>query len=115
MVYRISVRLVRPGLGNGGFELSARVAGGNGAGRQAGVLQSTDFRVDVTDSVKANVGRIGSQRIRPDTLLWTVEWKAPATAVGPVIFHVVANAGNDDNSPLGDYVYTTASSSRPAS
>jgi hypothetical protein len=119
--YRLSVRLVRAGLGNGGFQLSARVAGGSSGGRQAGTLLPTDFRVDVTDSVKANVGRVayarhtreGSQRVRPDTLQWTVEWKAPMTAVGPVIFHVAANAGNDDDSPLGDYVYITAATSRP--
>ncbi len=36
---------------------------------------------------------------------WSVGWTAPATAA-PVAFHVAANSGSGDESPLGDLVYT---------
>ncbi|HEX9611604.1 MAG TPA: choice-of-anchor V domain-containing protein, partial [Gemmatimonadales bacterium] len=35
---------------------------------------------------------------------WTFRWTAPDA--GAVAFHVAANAANDDDSPLGDFIYT---------
>jgi hypothetical protein len=39
---------------------------------------------------------------------WMVRWTAPADGRGVVIFHAAGNAANDDDSPLGDFIYTTA-------
>jgi hypothetical protein len=40
---------------------------------------------------------------------WTFRWTAPADAPGrAVVFHVAANAANDDDSPLGDFIYARA-------
>ena len=119
-VYRITVRLARADIANGGFELSARIAGGARPGSQAGSFRALDERVDVADSVRAGVGaisyarhtRAGIQRAATDTLQWTLEWKAPGGPAGSIIFNAAGNAGNDDNSPLGDYIYTTAATSR---
>jgi hypothetical protein len=36
---------------------------------------------------------------------WTVEWTAPAAPAAAVQFNVAANASNNDDSPLGDYIY----------
>ena len=36
---------------------------------------------------------------------WTIRWTAPAPASAPVQFNVAANASNNDDSPLGDYIY----------
>jgi len=44
---------------------------------------------------------------------WTVEWTAPSLATGPVQFNVAANASNNDDSPLGDYIYVKAVRSTP--
>ena len=46
---------------------------------------------------------------------WRVRWRAPAEAAGPVVFHVAANAGNFDDSELGDFVYLASAVSRPRS
>lgn len=35
---------------------------------------------------------------------WVVRWTAPGGGV--VVFHVVANAGDDDASPLGDRIHS---------
>jgi hypothetical protein len=36
---------------------------------------------------------------------WTIEWTAPAGDGGTAVFHVVANAANDDDSEFGDHIY----------
>ncbi len=37
---------------------------------------------------------------------WRIRWTAPAHPRGAVVFHLAANAANDDESPLGDFIYT---------
>jgi hypothetical protein len=44
---------------------------------------------------------------------WTIEWIAPASATSPVQFNVAANASNNDDSPLGDYIYLKTLRSAP--
>ena len=44
---------------------------------------------------------------------WTVDWVAPQTS-STVQFNVAANASNDDDSPLGDFIYLKALRSAPA-
>jgi hypothetical protein len=118
--YPITVRLGRKEIARGGFELSTRIAEGPSAGHQAGRLEATDNRVNLADSTRADVGavqyarhnRAGSDVGKTDTLEWVVKWTAPASAAGAVIFHAAGNAANDDNSPLGDYIYTTTATAR---
>ena len=38
---------------------------------------------------------------------------APNEGAGPVVFHVAGNAGNYDESALGDFPYATQITSRP--
>jgi hypothetical protein len=45
---------------------------------------------------------------------WTIDWTAPAAAASPVQFNVAANASNNDDSPLGDYIYLRSARSTPA-
>ena len=105
------MRLARAQLRRGGFELTARLADGVRAGVQAWSLEPVDDRVNVADTVVGSYGavryarhtRAGSLPGTADTVQWSVRWTAPTT--GSVVFQVAANAGNDDGSPLGDYVY----------
>ena len=109
--YQFAVRLARAQLKRGGFELTARLADGVHAGAQAGSLEPIDDRVNVADTVVGSYGAVryarhthaGSLPTNADTVQWSVRWTAPTS--GSVVFHVAANAGNDDNSPLGDYIY----------
>jgi hypothetical protein len=34
-----------------------------------------------------------------------VTWKAPEKLPPEIVFYLSANAGNDDNSPFGDFIY----------
>ena len=87
-----------------------------GAGSNAGTLASTDKTTQVVNEKLVTYvqhTRNGSAVSTPGAARWQVEWTAPESRVN-VVFHVAANASNDDASPLGDYVYTAVSKSRPA-
>ncbi|HEX8696208.1 MAG TPA: choice-of-anchor V domain-containing protein [Longimicrobium sp.] len=109
--YRITVSLARGDLQRGGFELSARFADGAAAGRQAGSFRAPDERVKVVEGTPSGVqyaghARPGVQPAAPGRIEWTVEWTAPASAAGSVVFHAAANSANGDESQFGDLVYT---------
>ena len=110
--YTLPVVLTHAALRAAGFELSARYASGPDSARQAGVLAVSDDRASITEGATrvqyAHHLRSGTTPLpAPGHARWTVTWTAPASA-SPVIFHVAANAANDNDSPMGDYVYTGA-------
>ena len=116
--YELVVTLRRPGMLRGGFQLAARFADGAAAGTQAGALTPSDERSAlVRDSVTA-VRYV--QHTQAGTAVaggearWNFRWTAPGAARVAVVLHVAANAANDDDSPLGDYIYTRAVAVRPA-
>ncbi|HEX8906359.1 MAG TPA: choice-of-anchor V domain-containing protein [Longimicrobiaceae bacterium] len=114
--YRLTISLQRTAMQAGGFELAARFAAGDSAGRQAGTLRASDERAQVKTAASgiqyASHTRPGIQLTAEGRIAWVLEWTAPESAAGDVVFHAAANAANDDNSPLGDFIYTTADSSR---
>jgi len=109
--YNVRVTLSREDLRRGGFEIAARFASGRLKGRQAGAWRVTDARAQLIPGavdkaltfVQHNLA--GSRAATRGTNSWTIEWTAPAPASGPVQFNVAANASNNDDSPLGDYIY----------
>lgn len=105
--YRIGVLLVREGLAAGGFQLAVRCEDG----RQAGALSPADAaRVSVAPGPAgvsyAHQTADGTVPSRSGGIRWEVDWTAPAPGCGAVRFDAAANAGNGDDSALGDYVYT---------
>jgi hypothetical protein len=105
--YRLVVRVARAGMGTGGFELSTRFASGPNAGRQAGLLTGSTAAVRVSDTSGVSYAHHArATRPLPGTgaVEWAVEWRAPDA--GAVQLHAAANAANDDNSELGDHIYT---------
>jgi hypothetical protein len=101
-----------------GFQLAARFADGDRAGGPAGTLSAVSPRVAVTtaDTEQVYAHHTEAGTVPPDDAgsSWLVEWTAPgSTGTGPggepgaaVVFHVAANSGNGDNSPLLDLIYT---------
>jgi hypothetical protein len=110
--YPITVAIAHPELVKAGFQMSARFEDG----KNAGMFQSPD---PLTESIPDDGGRItyiqhtskGAVAAIKAESRWNVEWTAPASG-GPVVFHLAGNASNGDDSPLGDYVYTTSATSR---
>lgn len=118
--YTLKIALRRPGLSRGGFQIAARFASGPLAGAQAGALAPADDRVQVVrDPARPAIAfaqhTVGGTRApRAGDLEWIVRWVAPDKARDPVVFHVAANAANDDASPLGDFIYVGEARSAPA-
>jgi hypothetical protein len=118
-VYRLQLLLTRPAMARGGFELSVRAADSSGGAKQAGALEPDDDRAKLAAAATPGPvqylehSRKGTDLAAPDTNRWWFRWRAPA-APGPVVFHVAANAANDDNSAFGDFIYTAAIRVPPA-
>ena len=118
--YPITVTISRQGLRRGGFEIAARFAGGRKKGRQAGSWQVRDTRAQLipgaVDKAVTFVqhNQIGSRAATAGANEWTIDWTAPPADAGPVQFNVAANASNNDDSPLGDFIYVKAVRSTPA-
>lgn len=108
--YRFDVVVRGRDLLRGGFQLTARWADGEAAGRQAGLLTVADDRGAVTDSAGISYAHHiadGTTPMSPGSVRWTVAWTAPDTTMdGAIVFHVAGNAANDDNSELGDLIAT---------
>ena len=105
--YRLTVAGQRPGMGVGGFQLSARTAGG----KQAGTLEAVDARARVVHDSATGVSFAshtaeGTALVAPDSARWTLQWTAPAIAGDSVVFSAVMNAANGDDSNFGDEIYT---------
>jgi hypothetical protein len=102
-----------------GFQLAARVAQGTAAGRPAGVLTPSDGRTAVVWDTVSHIGYIehtaAGTALQGDVGRWLVRWTAPAGKTRDVVeFNVAGNAANDDDSPLGDFIYTAALRVAPA-
>ena len=118
--YGVTVSLARNGMRRGGFEIAARFATGRQKGKQAGTWRIVDARMQVIPGavdpaltfVQHNLA--GSRTATPGANAWTIEWTAPSPASNPVQFNVAANASNNDDSPLGDYIYLKMVRSSPA-
>ena len=102
-----------------GFQLAARYEGIGmvPGGAQAGVFAPSDERTAVVSDTGLRVRYIEHTAVGTvlsgDVGRWMVRWTAPAVP-GKVVFHVAANAANDDDSPLGDFIYTRAVRVAPA-
>ena len=108
--YALTLIITHPRLRAAGFELSARFANGADSSRQAGSLAVTGDRAavsthDATRVQYAHHLRPGTIPPSPGTARWSVSWTAPTSGSGSVVFHAAANAANDNDSPMGDYIY----------
>ena len=120
--YPITVTVRHEDLRRAGFEIAARYATGKQKGRQAGSWRVTDGRAQLIPGavdkaltfVQHNLA--GSRTATTGANTWTVEWTAPLAAAGPagpIQFNIAANASNNDDSPLGDYIYLKTLRSAP--
>ena len=108
--YRLTITVRHPELKLAGFELASRFATGPDSGRQAGALNTIDERAKVSTDDGTHVQyahhmRSGTTPLPSGVGRWTVEWVAPTAGSAPVVIHVAANAANDNDSPLGDYIF----------
>ena len=108
--YTLTLGITHPQLRVAGFELSARYGSGPDSAQQAGTLAVSGDRTAVSVEEKTRVQyahhlRAGTTPPASGASSWTVIWTAPTNGSGPVVFHAAANAANDNDSPMGDYIY----------
>lgn len=107
-VYKIEIRLEHEEMKNGGFQLTARFEDGTQAGEFEWVndrLAFTPERRVGTDVKYLQHTAEGSELTSNQKINWIFYWKAPSEGERHVIFNIAANAGNDDLSAFGDWVY----------
>jgi hypothetical protein len=118
--YPVTITLSRADMRRGGFEIAARFTSGRRKGTQAGTWQLRDGRAQLIPGavdkaltfVQHNLA--GSRAATAGVNRWTIDWTAPDAPQAPVQFNVAANASNNDDSPLGDYIYLKTIRSSPA-
>lgn len=114
--YDITISVEDPDLAAAGFQLAVRFTESDHAGRQAGQLEPADERTQVSTAADgvayAGHSEAGTTVQERGRAAWTLRWTAPDTAA-PVIFHVAANAANDDDSEFGDRIYRAERTAQP--
>lgn len=105
--YEITVTIQSEQLEVGGFQMTSRFEDGS----QAGTFNWDGDRLRWTPSIESDVqyiqhSREGTSVTSPRTVEWSFYWTAPDSDVRPVRFNIAANAGNDDDSSFGDWIYT---------
>lgn len=104
--YVLTVRLEADETVTAGFQMAARFSEGDPA--NAGEFSPLTNRVATTDSAGVMYVHHGPDGVRTEDdtgASWQVAWRAPVEG-GAVAFHVAANSGNGDDSPLGDLVFS---------
>jgi hypothetical protein len=117
--YALTVSLSRTGLEKGGFQMAARSASGAKSGSDAGTLEPMSPAVQLVKSEDGNITYVqhtpaGTKAEKPGTMSWKFRWTAP-TSARPVSFDLAANATNNDESPMDDFIYTASVTARPGS
>lgn len=111
--YPIAVVMQRDSLARAGFELAVRFADGSAAGTLEPVdsVRMTLTRDSLSGLPYAHHTRAGTRGWSGEAR-WPLRWVAPAAGRGEVLLHAASVASNDDDSNLGDYVFTTAATVR---
>ncbi len=104
-VYRLILHVRHAELERAGFQLSARFEDGTQAG-SFNIPDTTLLRVQQARGVAyLSHNRAGTHQVAANAASWSFEWVAPA-AEQKVLFHVAANAANNDASEFGDRIFT---------
>lgn len=116
--YDLDVIVTAAGLRASGFQLAVRFADGYAAAMNAGSLVSTSNRTSVMKDAPSGVAyaqhTIDGVAVGTDgRAVWRIRWTAPESS-GAVRLDAAANAGNGDESEMGDRVYTFTRTSTPA-
>lgn len=103
VVYEIKVFLRQEGMARAGFQLSVRTGKGDQAGRFSHPTPRS--ATSSADGIDYAGHTDAGSRVEGDSTEWSVRWIAPDSLSSDIVLHVAANAGNGDDSPLGDRIY----------
>ncbi len=105
--YDMKVIVESSHLENGGFQMTSRFKNGSQAGKFEWTGNHLMYTPNISDEVKYLQHTRESTTPSGDRKVsWSFTWTAPETAIGSIIFNIAANAGNNDDSSFGDWIYT---------
>jgi hypothetical protein len=91
-----------------GFQLAARV---KETGAQAGDLKPIDGDTQVL--VEKGIQYIEHTLEGTNSNTFEFKWVAPSSSTGEVVINAAGNAANGDDTPGGDYIYSTSATISP--
>ncbi|MCC5905828.1 MAG: hypothetical protein JJU13_06470 [Balneolaceae bacterium] len=104
--YNITVTVQSEHLENGGFQLTSRFEGGSQAGSFSWDGDRLKYTPNVSDKIKyLQHTREGTLPTGDRKVSWSFNWQAPECSDEDIIINIAANAGNDDDSAFGDWIY----------
>jgi len=117
--YAVTIRITEPDVERFGFQI---VALKNGDNSNIGTFELTDIKrtqyiknqYDLFTREYVTYTFYGTDAVSSGVGEWTVNWKAPATNVGPITFYASGVSANDDETDKGDHVYTQSRIVMPA-
>lgn len=110
----VTVRVQDPAQQRWGFQITARDAAdgctsvGSFSGSADAIVRTAG--ADSGCAAGRQFATHGVAKVGPSSAMFSFDWMAPASTVGPIIFAAAGNAadGNDENT--GDRIYTTSAS-----
>jgi PKD repeat protein len=105
-VYTIQVTTTDATKTRFGFQITA-LAGGVGATVGTFTITNTTNTASQTGTISGFLRKYVSHKAANATQVWTFNWTAPPTDMGPITFFLVGLGANSSNSSAGDKVYST--------
>ena len=102
LTYSITLTGTHSGVGKFGFEVTSESSGP----QKVGTWIITDpAQTKLTNSNSAATHTSGGTNPSGDSKSWTVDWTAPASGTGEVLFTAAFNAANGNGGTSGDVIY----------
>lgn len=113
--HEITVTVESEQLEVGGFQITARHKDGS----QAGEFIWDGDRLMLTPSISDDIQYLqhsdnGTRPTGDQEVSWSFTWQAPDENSKTVIVNIASNAGNDDDSAFGDWIYVKELTTSPA-
>lgn len=102
--YHLTLTVRQAGIGLFGFGIEALKTGNTDAGLFV-VTNSTRMQILTAANGRKNMVHKLNGGAFPDSSVFTFDWQAPSTNVGPITFYYSGVCGNANNSDNLDYVY----------
>jgi len=112
--YELTISVESERLEVGGFQMTARFKNGS----QAGEFRWSGDRLTLTPHISDNIQYLqhsvsGTRPTSDRKVTWVFTWDAAIQDPSSVIFNISANAGNDDFSAFGDWIYVQEITVKP--
>lgn len=110
--YKIDITISKTGAKHFGFGFEAINSNNEDAGNLI-ITDSIKTQLQKAFNDRTNIMHKNKVGIAANNFTYTFNWQAPATNIGTVTFYVASNAGNNDGTLNGDYIYTTTKEITP--